>query len=231
MEKKCKECSFVLPSGLCVLGRDQKKCVSPDVRQGVFFSKRAFVMILSRNVFLFLIGGALLILVGIGGIWFTCQPGFCGSCHEMKADFKSWQTSVHQNTGCIQCHVEPGLLHLLVDKAKSPKSLYFHLTGGYEKPVNKESKLASEISNESCLLCHTEDRDESLGHGLLFKHEAHLKIRMRCTECHNRVAHQIKGYEDLSTMESCKERCHDGKALNNKCSFCHLDTFLRRAKK
>jgi nitrate/TMAO reductase-like tetraheme cytochrome c subunit len=147
----------------------------------------------------------------------------------MKADYASWKTSVHQNTGCIQCHVKPGLIHLLIDKAKSPKSLFYHLTGGYEKPINKESELASEISNESCLLCHTEGRDESLGHGLLFKHQAHLKIRMQCSECHNRVAHSIKGYENFLTMESCKERCHDGKALNNRCDFCHSQSFLLKA--
>lgn len=231
MEKKCQNCSFVLPSGECVLGRDPKKCVSPDVRQGVFFSKKAFVMILSRNVFLWTAGIIILLALVVGGIWFTCRPAFCGSCHEMKADYHSWQSSVHQNTNCIQCHVEPGLIHLLIDKAKSVKSLYYHLSNSYEKPINKESELASEITNESCFLCHTEGRDQSLGHGLLFKHEAHLKIRMRCTECHNRVAHEIKGYENLITMESCKERCHDGKALNNRCDFCHSQAFLQKEKK
>lgn len=185
-------------------------------------------MILSRNVFLWTVGIIVFLILGVGGIWFTCRPGFCGSCHEMKADFNSWKSSVHQNVNCIQCHVEPGLIHLIVDKAKSSKSLFYHLTGDYEKPINKESKLASEIANESCFLCHTERRDQSLGHGLLFKHEAHLKIRMRCTECHNRVAHEIKGYENLITMESCKERCHDGKALNNRCDFCHNPSFLQK---
>lgn len=231
MEKKCQNCSFVLPSGDCVLGRDSKKCISPDVRQGVFFSKKAFVMILSRNVFLLVIGFIALIVLFVGGIWFTCRPAFCGSCHEMKADYISWKSSVHQNASCIQCHVEPGLVHLLIDKAKSSKSLFYHLTNSYEKPINKESELASKISNESCFLCHTEGRDQSLGHGLLFEHEAHLKIRMRCTECHNRVAHEIKGYENLITMESCKDRCHDGKALNNRCDFCHNRSFLVKQEK
>lgn len=231
MEKKCQNCDFVLPSGECVLGRDSKKCVSPDVRQGVFFSKKAFVMILTRNVFLAITGITALIALLAGGIWLTCRPAFCGSCHEMKADYVAWKSSTHQNTSCIQCHVKPGLTNLLIDKVKSIKSLFYHFTGGYDKPLNKDSKLASEISNESCLLCHTEGRDESLGHGLLFKHQAHLKYRMLCTECHNRVAHPIKGYTNFLKMESCKRRCHDGKALNNNCDFCHSQSFLLKAKK
>ncbi len=231
LEKKCQNCSFVLPSGNCVLGRDPKKCASSDVRQGVFFSKKAFVMILSRNVFLLFVGLIALIVLFAGGIWFTCRPSFCGSCHEMKADYISWKFSIHQNTSCIQCHVKPGLTHLLIDKVKSFKSLYYHLTNNYEKPINKESKLASKISNESCFLCHAESRDQSLGYGLLFKHKAHLKMRMRCTECHNRVAHDIKGYRNLITMESCKKRCHDGRALNNRCDFCHRQSFLQQERK
>lgn len=231
MKEKCQDCDYVLPSGDCVLNRDPTKCVSSDVRQGVFFSKNAFVMIFSRNLFLIILAVSAILIIGGAGAWYSFQPSFCNRCHEMKKDFSTWEASAHRNINCLSCHVEPGLVHLFIDKIKASKSLYYHLTGRYEKPINKENELASEISSESCLQCHTLERQMSYSSGLKMNHAAHMKIRMRCSECHNRVAHELSSYQNLATMGSCQERCHNGKALSNDCSLCHIQSFLRKAKK
>ncbi len=230
MVSKCADCDYQTRSGECILGRDPRKCTTTEARKGVGFSRRAFVLVISRNVFLLSALAFFLVLGFVGGIAYTCRPQFCSFCHEMEADIRAWKESNHRNVNCISCHVEPGLIALLKDKMTvAPKSLILKITGNYEKPINKESKLAKDISDESCLQCHTL-KNITPSQGLKIDHEAHSKLGMNCTKCHNRVAHEIKGYENFLTEESCFS-CHNGKVLKNDCIICHTEGFLQKKKR
>lgn len=231
MEPKCEKCDYATRGGACVLGRNAKKCTSPEMRKGVHLSSKAFVVVLSRNFFLFSVAVVAILVLAVSGIAYTCTPGFCSKCHEMKDDFQSWKLSSHRNVNCITCHVKPGLLNLLIDKATvAPKSLLAKINGDYEKPINKKSDLSREIENENCKQCHTLKIKSSLSRGIKMNHLAHDNLGMRCTQCHNRVAHKIKGYDDYSVRKSCFE-CHDGKVVSNKCEVCHSETFVLEHKK
>lgn len=226
MDPKCEKCDYSTKAGTCIIGRDVKKCTSPELRKGVHLSSQAFVLILSKNFFLISVALAILMVLIVGGVAFTCTPGFCSWCHEMKADYTSWKTSVHRNVDCITCHVEPGLANLIKDKATvAPRSLVLKLTGNYEKPINKESKMAKEFHSENCLQCHTLKREISPSKGIKMNHLAHVELGMKCTQCHNRVAHEIKEYKDFSSMKGCFN-CHDGNVISNQCVVCHTEGFL-----
>jgi nitrate/TMAO reductase-like tetraheme cytochrome c subunit len=189
-------------------------------------TNKVFAFVCSRNAFIATMILILLIIGSAAGIAFTCRPQFCGFCHEMDPQISSWKVSTHRNVNCIACHVEPGLIPLLIDKVKAVKSPYYKIFGGYEKPINHSSRLAGHMHEESCLQCHSRIKEVTPSHGRKIDHEAHEKINLHCTECHNRLAHQIEGYEDHMEMNFCLDECHDGVVIKNDCEVCHTDSFL-----
>ncbi len=210
--------------------RESKSLKEHVVHLKMKLTGKAFAFVCSRNTFIAVVIILVLIIGGAGGIAFTCRPQFCSYCHEMKPQIDSWKVSTHRNVNCIACHVEPGLVALLKDKLTvAPKSLFLKITGNYEKPINEESKLSEHMSNESCLQCHPMAREVTPSPGLIISHEAHKKINMKCAQCHNRVAHNIKGYENHLSEEYCFT-CHNGVALKNNCELCHTSSFLAKNK-
>ncbi len=169
-----------------------------------------------------------LLILFFGVIAFSSRSQFCALCHEQKAQVDSWKVSTHRKVNCIACHVDPGLVNLLKDKLLASKSLYHHLFGGFEKPINKESKLSLRMSSESCLSCHRL-KGEVVSLGIIMNHKAHENVNFKCPFCHNRVAHQIKGYEKRLTMEYCLT-CHTGNPISNRCTLCHTPSFLEKNK-
>lgn len=173
------------------------------------------------------------------------NPTFCGKvCHSQTPSYEAWQKSSHAQITCYACHVEPGLFNLFKDKLTAgPMGVYFEITGNYEKPINAESKLSQEhMENEVCERCHdVETRKFTYSRGLIMNHEPHLKAKLHCTTCHNRVAHlYITNYDKgekkdhkylngMSMREGCF-RCHsaqkpytapNGKKSPTACVTCH----------
>jgi nitrate/TMAO reductase-like tetraheme cytochrome c subunit len=193
-------------------------------------SKHAFAFVMSRRAFILLVILILALLGGAGGIAFTCRPQFCSYCHEMDQDYRSWQSSTHRNVNCISCHVEPGLYNLVKDKMTTGvKSLVLKITGNYETPINEDGSVSEEIQNDVCDQCHTVVEKSTTFRGVIMNHGAHLKTKLTCATCHNRIAHEIKGYKSRLTEEFCLE-CHNGRALSNECSVCHTPEFLKQNK-
>lgn len=177
----------------------------------------------------------LVMLVAILGVMtasaltLTSTPVFCGLCHEMGADHASWQQSAHKNVSCIACHTPPNLIGFVQHKMAALPELYLHLADRYEKPINKESKVAEELGSENCGLCHKMvNRRSTPSTGIIINHVAHIKKEINCTTCHNRVAHPgLKEYKNFMKMGACY-RCHglDAKAkAPGKCSTCHPKDF------
>lgn len=213
------------------LGSQNKKSLADHiVHLRLKLSRRAFAFVMSRRAFILLVSFIIALLGAAGGIAFTCRPQFCSYCHEMKQHYKSWQASTHRNVNCISCHVEPGLYNLIKDKmTNGVKSLVLKMTGNYEKPINADSSVAKEIENEVCDQCHTAQK-LTPSRGIIMDHEAHLKTKLTCAECHNRIAHEIKGYESHLKEEFCLE-CHNGRVLSYECSLCHTPEFLEKNKR
>ncbi len=167
----------------------------------------------------------LLIFLLLGWLFsLTLKPQFCGSCHEMKPAYLSWRRSSHQGSNCLSCHVEPGIINLLIDKVKASKELVLHFTGGYEKPINKGSRLSEELPSENCLTCHLEP-GKKISLSVMFDHRVHNRENLTCAYCHNRVGHpDLKDYAERITMDFCLD-CHRKKKGPNKCEACHPEGF------
>ena len=162
-------------------------------------------------------------------ILFTSRPNFCAICHEQDAQVESWKVSVHRKVNCIACHVKPGIVPLLKDKILAVKSVYYHLSGGYETPINHESKLSLHMAKESCQKCHMVTAKRIYDKSFIMDHKKHAEIELGCPVCHNRVAHEIEGYKSRLSMEYCLT-CHDGKVIKNDCETCHTVEFLKKHK-
>lgn len=176
----------------------------------------------------------LLLLIVPLGISYTSRPEFCATCHEMQNAYKTWQESSHRKVNCVACHIEPGLLNLFKEKIfTGSKDIYYHFAGTYKKPINAKSRLAKEqITTRVCTQCHSpEKRKFTSSRNVAIDHEIHLKNNVRCTYCHNRVAHKPQPKQkDFLKMTGCF-RCHGlRKAARapGRCSTCHPPDFERK---
>jgi nitrate/TMAO reductase-like tetraheme cytochrome c subunit len=170
----------------------------------------------------------LLILAGGAGvIAFSSRPAFCSTCHLMDKDINAWEKSTHQNVNCIKCHVEPGLIPLIKDKIMAVKHPVTLIFGNIEEPINKESEVAEKMHDESCLHCHPLRKVKKYD-GIIMNHEAHFE-KVKCSVCHNRVAHPLKGYKNHLSMNFCFT-CHNGRALRDDCTLCHTEKFVQAYK-
>ncbi|MCK4777408.1 MAG: NapC/NirT family cytochrome c [Actinomycetia bacterium] len=166
-----------------------------------------------------------LFIFGFGALLLTCQPFFCRSCHEMDPDIDSWASSSHAHVNCLSCHVESGWIHLLKDKMMAGKSMFYHFFPLYEKPINIKSHLSEEIHSENCMRCHSLVK-VTPSEGILIDHEIHEEEGIKCSFCHNRVAHPgLAGYIDRSKMNACIKECHDGDKAKRDCLACHSEDF------
>jgi len=160
-----------------------------------------------------------LVIFSYAALEFTSRPGFCINCHEMKPAFDQWKTSVHAEVTCYDCHMEPGIVNLLVHKVKAVKELYLHLTV-FSKP-NAPKIHAKELKpiNEACGKCHSFKRELSFSGDLRVPHELHMKKGLQCPTCHSKVVHG-KPEDRKPKMEVCLT-CHDGRKAPDKCGACH----------
>lgn len=87
-------------------------------------------------------------------------------------------------------------------------------------------KIPSEISD--CLPCH-KDIEKTEVEGLIFSHEKHFKLGIKCSSCHNFYPHQPdKTYRiPMQSCYSCHQIYHGKKGLiaSGECSLCHTPDF------
>jgi hypothetical protein len=125
----------------------------------------------------------------------TSSTTICAkSCHSMNPEYQSWRRSSHAKVSCVACHSSANLFGIM------PLSHYLstvakEIRGNYNKPINSKSRYSAvSVSNSLCLRCHSpQKRLFTVTHGLKVTgkvHVEHLKASIRCTNCHNRVAHE-----------------------------------------
>lgn len=164
-------------------------------------------------------------LVLIGGNTAVSSSAFCGrACHSMNPQYQSWRRSSHVGVSCSSCHVEGTFSGLIVHRlAVGPARIKQEFVGKLRRPINAESDYSRRrVPDSRCLGCHLpKKRSYDRRTGFKMDHQAHLKSRLRCTTCHNRVAHpraenyspirnkvQKFKYRNYLTMREGCWRCH-----------------------
>lgn len=178
-------------------------------------------------------------VIGTSTNWFCTAP-----CHTVHYDNTlTYEQSSHIQVSCVACH-EPlngTPLEFVLLKIEVAPDLVPTIMGTTEFPLNHAQDVATEMPDEQCLQCHdVKKRVATTRASLTVDHEKHLAKGVRCTSCHNRVAHPeenvdyvLEGdtkHEDWLTMQACF-RCHgltrDAKAPGM-CSNCHPENFELR---
>lgn len=142
------------------------------------------------KLFILASGTLLFLLVAtVGGISLTMSPSFCNLCHKaMNPEYVTWKYSSHSQITCVECHIKPRVVNILLEKMVATKYLYVYLTGSFEKEI--PIKMKKEISNEQCERCHSiKTRNFSLSGDLITPHEKHMEKGVSCIKCHSGVAH------------------------------------------
>ncbi|MGJ7920310.1 cytochrome c3 family protein [Neobacillus sp. LXY-4] len=161
-----------------------------------------------------------------GAIAFTNSPSFCKACHEMAPEHVTFEKSAHNQITCVQCHIAPGNVEMVLHKIGSLKEVYYHITGVPDPIVQTVAVL-----DENCEQCHSKNRLVTATGDLIVNHEGHIKEGIPCVVCHSGVAHAkvvergINGSEtyDKWTMEN-SDKLMSSKYMNpnmGTCIDCH----------
>lgn len=204
-----------------------------QIHTKVKITRKAVAFVISKGFFNFIVFLLTIVTLGATIMALTSQPSFCNLCHIVRPAVNSWKESTHSKVKCLACHVEPGFFNLIREKTQAVKEPILYFTGNYETPLNKDSKLAKEMSDKSCVECHkTKEKEGKVTYaaGIIMNHSAHAEAGLSCTMCHNRVGHPSKDYKNFLSMDSCFT-CHTGNALRNDCSLCHTEIFLKKSSK
>ncbi|HWI55059.1 MAG TPA: NapC/NirT family cytochrome c, partial [Desulfobacteria bacterium] len=107
------------------------------------------------KLFILVSGTLLFLLVAtVGGISLTMSPSFCKLCHKaMMPEYVTWEASSHSNIACVECHMEEGVVNILIEKVMATRHLYVYLSGNYEEEV--PIKMKHELPAEQCEKCHS----------------------------------------------------------------------------
>lgn len=159
----------------------------------------------------------LFIVLAVGGVELSSQPGFCNTCHSMKIDYKTWENSKHKDISCLKCHAEPGIVGLVKVKMGGVHQLWVTVTG------NTPEKIVAEVPNSRCLQCHEKLENPKSLANLKFDHAKHIKVN-NCTDCHAKVVHNEKPITSSDIKSNCVN-CHTKKNVKvEQCADCHKPT-------
>ncbi|MHB8761988.1 MAG: cytochrome c3 family protein [Coriobacteriia bacterium] len=170
-------------------------------------------------------------VVGTSTNWFCTEP-----CHNVHYDNTlAFNESSHVMVSCVACH-EPlngSPLDFILMKIEVAPDIVPTVLGTFHLPVNESHLIAYEMPDEQCLQCHNLDnRTVTPSAGLVINHDIHAENEVRCTSCHNRVAHpednielvlSDRRHEDWMVMDACF-RCHSLEAdavATGTCGACH----------
>jgi len=177
----------------------------------------------------------------IAAIAVTSSREFCaGVCHRIQDDtIAAYNDSPHANMSCVACHIPVAAdpVTFMYHKAKAGiEGGYQQITNTFVLPLNPESAVAAEMTSAQCTQCHTTTRDVTPRKGLIINHDVHIKDKITCTTCHNRVAHPERAvltlkdnehHDNWLSMDGCF-RCHSlntGSKAPGRCTACHEPDF------
>jgi nitrate/TMAO reductase-like tetraheme cytochrome c subunit len=174
--------------------------------------------------------------IGTSTNWFCTQP-----CHMVHDDNTlAFDAGSHVMIPCVSCHepVNGSPVEFILMKLEVAPDLIPTVMGTFHLPMNENSAISFEMTDEYCTQCHSLDtRQVTPTRGILIDHDAHTAEGITCTSCHNRVAHPeeditfvLEGstyHENWMVMDACF-RCHGLEAdaeAPGACEACHPATF------
>jgi nitrate/TMAO reductase-like tetraheme cytochrome c subunit len=171
-----------------------------------------------RNWVFIIIAAVIVVLIGaaFATAEYTSRSAFCDTCHEMDPYYASWETSVHNQAECVNCHIPHGIIPFIQTKLFSFREIYVHFASTPEAPL----AVTREIPDSNCLSCHPDPGEVTLGN-VAFSHDMHES--QDCIDCHVRLVHRTVNppyYVPPGDMSSCLA-CHDGTTAPSQCSLCH----------
>ena len=142
--------------------------------------------LLKGNALKLLAGGFIL---GVGFLGFTNlflhfsgTKTFCGICHSMQHEAKTFAMSSHRELDCVECHLpHDNYPHYLIEKGRTGMvDMYHEMMRDYPERI-KLDKDSRKMVSENCLRCH-----EST---MSYVSTAPGGTQDDCLKCHSRIAH------------------------------------------
>ncbi|RJQ51956.1 MAG: hypothetical protein C4521_11230 [Actinobacteria bacterium] len=174
----------------------------------------------NRGALIALITLLVLLLAIVASEIAAYTPSFCARCHRL--DYAYWKTSTHARSTCSDCHAARGGLSWVSGPIDRTSMVLAALFGAYDPPIT------SFVENQNCLSCHGGIKDAIVTRfGIRMRHADVIVAGLRCTDCHNTVAHgKATAHPRSAFMDTCTP-CHDGKKAPSKCETCHTSAIDR----
>lgn len=159
---------------------------------------------------------ALVLLVAFTGFEvISYRPSFCARCH--RSEYSYWSRSKHSDSTCYDCHGSTRSLSWITNKFNEYYMVVAQLTGRFREPIT------AFVDNGNCMACHKGIVDNPVvaAFGIRMRHSDVISAGIRCTSCHNTVAHgKATRNPTAPYMETCTP-CHDGEKAPATCGTCH----------
>ncbi len=169
---------------------------------------------------LFVIGGALLVMICVGAS--TSTSSYCKACHGDDKKVAVMQSGKHSKVSCVKCHESGGTLARYT--VNSIQRVGHLLTGfGSSQPTGY-----SAVPSSACLNCHNKTATGTLvatnlgANAIRMSHQQPMAASMQCSRCHNMTTAKSP-VASAGTMNKCLI-CHNGTDASDKCSTCHVNT-------
>jgi len=178
-------------------------------------------LVIWSGVFVLFIAAFAVLAIGV-----TSTRWFCASiCHTVQDDaIIAYQHSSHSQISCLDCHmpVNADPLTFLYHKVKAGVEGAIPVIGNsFEVPLNASSEVALEMPADNCTQCHSVNRKITPSEGIIIDHKAHAERGIRCTQCHNRIAHREDFKLQLKNPDGTPTHKHDDFMEMNGCFRCH----------
>jgi nitrate/TMAO reductase-like tetraheme cytochrome c subunit len=119
----------------------------------------------------------------VGTAFYTDQPQFCMSCHEMKPYYDAWAAGPHKSQWCVDCHVGKSYPARMAHKFAALQEVVAHFSGDTSFP----RQAAAPVADTNCSACHA-SIPPKLAQG--FDHSAHAQ-QGPCEACHGEAGHRV----------------------------------------
>jgi cytochrome c-type protein NapC len=125
---------------------------------------------------------------------------FCGRCHEMLPQVRTWQMSGHADNpagvvaNCVDCHLPPtGVSHYAYKAWSGLRDVVVHYLGDPAKVDWDGKRFTKEdyLFEDACQKCHQDLTPAGMSRGGFLAHRAweRGRIEKKCWDCHENLVH------------------------------------------
>lgn len=141
----------------------------------------------NRNMLrLAFIGAAVAIVLGatfVAASFYTDQPDFCRSCHEMRPYYDAWASGSHKDRWCVDCHTTGEYAGRMGHKFVALREVAVHFLGDPTFPLT----ATPTVPDSRCKSCHSRIVTKKASG---FSHEQHAE-KGTCQACHAATGHDV----------------------------------------